>query len=536
MTSLYYIFTTILLLLTGMVAIAQDAWSALENRKLIISHIDIRILPVFDLQNPKEDHFIARWANFIHVQSKEKTIRPALLFNEGDPANEMQIHASERLLRSLPFIQDAEIIPSENPDGTVTAIVIVQDAWSLKLSLALSHVGGVSEWSATIKEYNFLGFGKQIQIGYQKTIDRTFTDFAYQDPFLFNRRWLFYTEYKKLSDGTALYGMLNHPFYDVHTPWSAGIAANTRSFIQTIYEKSKPVYNMDYDQYSFSLFYHFLVWKQDRAAQRFGLEGRISGYRHRLLTVFQPEVLPLFEDQERRFQGFLGFWEFFQDDYITRRNVNYIGKVEDFNLGWDAQIRLGYYPQSLGSSGNAVYGEGFIAKGIAFDKKSFLLGNILWQNTNEVDTVNHFWSQSNLTFYSQQLPLQTFLLSFQFIHSIHPFPEDVTYLGGSDGLRGYMNHFRNGDQRWMLTLEDRVFTPWNFLGLIELGFVSYLDVGGVRELSTGHWSKTYASIGAGLRIGNLKSSFGRVITLTVATPIVREPGVEKIQIVIGAGR
>jgi len=531
----FFICTLLLLLFSGQAANALDVWSALENHQVIISHVDINILPVFNLQNPNENHFIGRWANFIHVETQENTIRPALLFKEGEPANAMQIHASERLLRNLPFVRDAEIIPLENPDGTVTAIVKVHDAWSLKLSLALRHVGGESEWSAKVKEYNILGMGKQIQIGYEKTLDRSFTDFAFQDPFLFNTRWIFFSEYKQLSDGTAYYGKIDHPFYNVQTPWAAGMAGNASTSIQTIYEKSEPVYNFDYYQYSYSLYYKFLVWKDDHTAQRLGLEGRATSYSYRALTLFQPDILPLFGNQECRYQGFLGFWQFFQDNYIARQNIEFMDKTEDINLGWDVQLRLGYFPRSLGSSRNAAYTEGSVTKGLAFDEHSFVTGNLVWYGFSETVGGNRLRWQSGVNFYDQHLPRQTLNFSFQFIHTFHPLPADLTYLGGSDGLRGYMNYFHVGNERWMFTLEDRVFTTWNILGLIKMGFVAYLDAGAIRELSTGHWSKPYASVGGGLRIGNLKSSFGRVISLTVATPLVKETGVEGIQFILGTG-
>ena len=37
----------------------------------------------------------------------------------------------------------------------------------------------------------------------------------------------------------------------------------------------------------------------------------------------------------------------------------------------------------------------------------------------------------------------------------------------------------------------------------------------------------------GLRLGNLKSSVGRVILITIAFPLVREPGMERHQYVVG---
>ena len=514
--------------------LGQDNWSDLENSQVIISHIDIHILPVFNLQNAQENHFIARWANFLHINTRANIIRPAILFKEGEPVNELHIRASERLLRSLPFVREAEIIPSENADSTVTAIVKVHDAWSLKLNLDLSYVGGESEWNAMLREYNLLGLGKQIQIGYEKTIDRTFTDFAYQDPLLFGTRWILSTEYRGLSDGTAKYATLYHPFYDVNTPWAVGFMANYTKNIQTFYERGEPVYNLTSNQSLFSLFYQFLVWRHNNNAQRTGVEYRVFTYRYHPLSVFQPGILPVYTSYERHYQGFLGFWQFYQDDYISRRNINYMEKIENFNLGWDAQLRIGYFPESLGSTHNAFYTEGSVEKGIAVDDNSFLSGNISWHGLEEAGRLKHLWSSSDFRFFDQHFPGQTLIVSVQFIQSHNPLPEDVSYLGGTDRLRGYMNHFRIGDARWMFTLEDRIFTSLNVLGIFQLGFVAYLDAGGIRELSTGRWSKSYASVGTGLRIGNLKSAFGRVISLTVATPVVRESGVKGIQIILSS--
>jgi hypothetical protein len=527
--------TTVLTAVTGRFVYAQQVWSDPESRHAVISRIEIRVHPVFDLENPKENHFVGRAANFIHVETRAESIRPALLFKVGEPVDALRIHASERLLRRMPFVRDAEILPVENPDGTVIAIVEVRDAWSLKPHLALSHAGGQTEWSVSAREFNVLGLGKQVQIGYDKTIDRSLTDFAYQDPLLLHTRWMLFAEYQDLSDGIGRYLVVQHPFHDVHAPWSAGIAANSLRSTQTFYEKGKPVYHLPSRRYSLSLFYRFRVWRGERSALRSGLEYLATGHRYDSLTVFRPDILPFPETRERRLHGVMSFWQFFQDAHIARCNINFVEVVEDFNLGWDAQVWLGHLLRSQGRLSMPVYTEGSIAKGLAPDQSSFALGHVLWRGGWEETGIQHMWYQSELAFFGQHLPLQTCVVSLQHIRDWHPFPEDVVYLGGTDGLRGYMNHFRIGNERWMLTVEDRIFTPWDFWGIVELGFVSYLDAGGVKDLSTDRWSRSYASAGGGLRIGNLKSSIGRVMSLTVAAPIVREPGVKGVQILLVTG-
>jgi maltoporin len=62
--------------------------------------------------------------------------------------------------------------------------------------------------------------------------------------------------------------------------------------------------------------------------------------------------------------------------------------------------------------------------------------------------------------------------------------------------------------------------------------VGYADAGAVRK-ADGRFTKTYADVGAGLRFGNLKSTFGPVLTISVAVPLVKEPGVDNYQVVVG---
>jgi hypothetical protein len=533
--SVLLLWIALLTVLTGPLVYAQQGWSDLEGRHAIISRIEIRVHPVFNLANPKENHFVGRAANFIHIETRAQSIRPALLFKVGEPVDALRIHASERLLRSMPFIRDAEIIPVENQDGTVTAIVEVRDAWSLKPQVTLTHAGGQTEWSALARELNVLGLGKQVQIGYDKTIERSLIELAYQDPFMFHTRWVLFSEYQDLSDGIGRYLVVEHPFHDVHAPWSAGITANSLRSTQTFYEKGKPVYDLPSRRYSLSLFYRFRVWRAGRSALRSGLEYLATGCRYDSLAVIRPDVLPPPDTRERQLHGVMSFWQFFQDAHIARCNINFIDVIEDFNLGWDAQVWLGHLLRSRGTLSIPIWAEGSIEKGWAPDQSSFALAHVLWRGGWEDTGTQHMWYESGVSFFAQHLPLQTCMLAFQHIHDRHPFPEDVVYLGGTDGLRGYMNHFLIGNERWMLTVEDRIFTPWDFWGIVAVGFVSYLDAGAIRQLSTGRWSRSYASVGGGVRIGNLKSSIGRVISLTVAAPIVREPGVKGVQILLLTG-
>ena len=87
----------------------EDPWVASEARGERLGALRIVISDVFDTSKPDEDHWVARTANFLHITTRESVIRHALLFKMGDAVNAATIHETERLLRSLPWIQDATI-------------------------------------------------------------------------------------------------------------------------------------------------------------------------------------------------------------------------------------------------------------------------------------------------------------------------------------------------------------------------------------------------------------------------------------------
>lgn len=68
---------------------------------------------------------------------------------------------------------------------------------------------------------------------------------------------------------------------------------------------------------------------------------------------------------------------------------------------------------------------------------------------------------------------------------------------------------------------------------MRLGYNAFVDVGAIRQFDGQGWSKPYSDIGLGLRLGNLKSSLGRVILISIAAPLNREPYQSRFQFTIG---
>ena len=138
-----------------------------------------------------------------------------------------------------------------------------------------------------------------------------------------------------------------------------------------------------------------------------------------------------------------------------------------------------------------------------------------------------------VTLYNQSLGAHTLVLHATADASLRPDPEYQLYLGGIQGMPGYPNYFLIGDRRWQATVADRWLTQRRILNTYQIGFSVYADAGQVRLLDTGHWSRTLADAGIALRLGDVRSAYGGVIYVTYAWPLVKMPGADERQFVIG---
>jgi len=523
----------LLLVLPLVLRADEDPWIALQAKGAAISRIDVRVYDVFDTANPNENHWLARAANFVHITTRPKIIRQSLLFKEGDAVDAALIHETERLLRDLPYVRDAQITPSVAPDGSIAASVAVHDAWSLKGGLRFNSVGGQNAWRIRVDEVNALGFGKQVLLSHEQDFERITDEILYRDPLLFGSRWTFEGGYSKLSDGESSLLDLERPFFRLSASWSADANAARQNYREKIYDDTDTVYEFPTTDEHVTLFYHWLVRYEDRTAWRIGAELYSQQNSYGKPTVYKPGQVPLPDLSYRRFRGALFYMGVSQDRFKTYTNLQGIGRTEDYNLGWDAELKVGPFPTALGSTTSAWGFAGTFKKGYAPAPESLFVFTGEAHLRKESQGFQDVFSDTQATFYNQSLPWQTLAANLDVVWGQRLDPEDVTYIGGSDGLRGYPNYFRVGDRRWVASFEDRIVTPWNLWGIVQIGFVAYADAGAIRWYHTGDWTRTYADAGAGLRVGNLKSAFGSVVILSVAVPLVREPGVDSYQIVVG---
>ena len=174
----------------------------LEAAGAVIGSVDIDIRNIFDENDPAREPGLYRLADRLHVRTKPATIRAQLLFKSGDRYSARNLAETERNLRTLVFIYDAHVVPVRFADGKVDVRVITSDVWTFDPNVSFGRTGGTNSTSANLQEENFLGWGKQLEVGHTSNVDRTSKIAAYADPNVFGSHWTAGLAYVDSSDGS----------------------------------------------------------------------------------------------------------------------------------------------------------------------------------------------------------------------------------------------------------------------------------------------------------------------------------------------
>lgn len=510
-------------------------WSALETRKATIGRIEVEDVDVFDLANPKENVWLGRLADRLHATTREVVIRRVLLFQAGDPVHARLIYETERLLRALPFLKDAHIEPVVQPDGTVVAKVRVREAWTTQVSAGFASVGGQRSMNFGVEEKNFLGLGKSVGFAVSRDQQRSTWGFDYLDPQFLGSRWVLGLQDQFLSDGAARSLALGRPFYALATPWSATLALAQKRTDLYLYDRGAQIFQAPFAQDAIQLAGAAAFRRSGDRVWRGGLLFNRQDTQYGSISRTGPAADPLQAPTlaSRRLRGPALTLATEQDAFDTFQDFLGMDSPEDYNLAWNGTLNLGLYTPALGSSMTAPF---FLAQGTqgwssSPDELTLLTVNL--SGRAPASGLQNGQMNLTLTQYAKVTPNQI-LAGFAAVDLGDRLdPEGLYYLGGDQGMRGYPDELHPGDARWLVSGEYRMLTGQRWWGIVRLGYDVFFDTGAIRQLNGQGWSRNYSDAGFGFRLGNLKSSIGRVILISLAVPLAREPYQARFQVTVG---
>ena len=132
----------------------------------LIRNVKIEAIDPFgyNTDEKKEKTYWYDWfTNHLHSNTRISTIRNYLLFAKGEPYNAQKLYESERLLRTMPFVNRVNIAVEQSSNDSIDVLVKVLDSWSLKPRFSYSG----SKIGLGVSEENFLGLGHQADFLYR---------------------------------------------------------------------------------------------------------------------------------------------------------------------------------------------------------------------------------------------------------------------------------------------------------------------------------------------------------------------------------
>jgi hypothetical protein len=505
----------------------------LERLNATIRAINVTVDNVFDPSNPDEDKKLYRWANRVHILTRESVVESVLLFQVGDTFRARLLDESARTLRASGFLSDASCEPlAYDPvTNSVEVNVRVRDSWSLAPDLDLSRSGGVNEYEIGMSDGNLFGTGKELTLSYSSDVDRTEAFFGYGDPNVFNSRIRLSAVLANASDGHRRAFAAERPFYAIDTRWQLGGNVRDEERVDTMYDLGEEIDNFRHDISSITLQGGWSPGFNEKHRALRWLMGVTSEEDTFVPTPERPQPLLLPTDRDLVFP-WVGV-QLVEDDYREMTELNDMGRTEDVSLGLNVYFSIGFAKERFGSDRNATLYRANAQMGWEPGGP----GNLLlltaggWTRDETEGLVNSVMF-AGLRYYHRNLDKHLFLVNLEGLTSNNLDGENQVLLGGDNGLRGYPLRYQSGKHRALLTVEQRFYTEWYPWRLFRVGYAAFVDTGRV-------WGQdprgtpslgTLSDVGVGLRLTSPRSSGRNIVHIDLAFPLNGDSSIDDVQL------
>ncbi len=520
------------LLLTPLCAYAGSSArdSELEQRGARIGIIEIQVDEVFESTTRLGAPY--RIANDLHIATRDETVQHQLLFHTGDFYSRRVLDETARMLRAQRYLGEAMVEPVRynESDNTVDVLVRVHDVWTLSPGLSFGRKGGENSTRVKFADTNFLGLGKELSLARSADVDRTAWELGYVDPNVLGSWWRLSASHSSLSDGSETEMSFDRPFFAMDTRWSAGLAARDATTSIARYSLGHTVERLQMQQRKLEIGGGFSEGLHDGWTTRY-----LSGFHYDAREFAARPGQPLVAIPDDRVVAYpwIGF-EVLEDQYISTRNLDQIGRTEDLYLGSSARLEAGFASTAFGSTHDAVILNGKLQAGADLGSEHYLIQSLGFATRVEGDALANASLAWSSRYYLRQSVHRVFFAALCGTVTSHRDPEEQLLLGGDNGLRGYPLRYQAGEASALVTLEQRFYTDWQPLKLFNVGAAVFVDAGRTwgRDQVAAAPAGWLKDIGLGLRLGSARSGLGNVLHIDVAFPLDRGSDIDSVQVLV----
>jgi hypothetical protein len=485
--------------------------------------------PIFD-ESEKDTYFFHRWANWLHITTKIKTLKNETAFFLQDCYKTTEdLEEVERHLRSKKYLRDAKV----TSDAELKKITVkTWDNWSLLPTISFSRKGGQNSYSWGIKERNLLGLGIYAKVESYKNTQRSGYLINSTIPLFQKNNTDLSLRFADNDDGKQKSVFLQKDFVSFQTNYAYSLGFNEELRNDTIFQNgaNQSIYTHDisYKNASYS-------WLSNNNVNH-TLRYRVGITQDKdIFTAVIPSVTSLPNEELPLDRDFLYPWlgiDYVEKEFYKLTNIHLITQIEDFNTGWQVNGLIG---TGNGKKDNAAWlvWRGEVKKGITFSDNSLLLLKLLLLGDvyEERDTrlVTRFDAEYFYPFTEQW----GFYLNNVSTFSQNQYLDKPISIGGNSGLRGFPLQYQHGEHSVKFTSEIRYYPNINIFKLADLAGAVFFDGGkafgdSLVENIENNW---LYSAGIGARLYSPHSSQGhQMIHIDLAFPISENPDIDSVEI------
>jgi len=503
-----------------------------------ISDIDVDIHPIFDEDNPDENIWLFRLVNFLHIDTHKNVVKRDVLQKEGDPLDEKLLAESERTLRTRRYLNGATITHTTDCNHRIHVKVDTREVWTMFPQIKYSHTGGKSTVDYGFHDSNFLGLGKTINITHIDNTQRSGDLFEYRDPNTGYGDTNLILQYADNSDGLLKTLRFTKPFASYETPWSSGVSYQYFLQEDSLYNQGKEADRFGHENSSNAFYLGSALSFNTRNSIHRILAG-YSTQKDSFFPVTTPTITTNELPEDREFTYPWIEYQHIHDRYIETNNIQQINRIEDFNLGGETRIRLGYTSSPIPEYDQNTVFEAEYQQGVMLSDNQLLLGDISTTGMYDGAQLLNTKIALNSTYHWKNFRRGQFFIGVRSERGFHLFQDAPLELGGDTGLRGYPERYQAGDRLQLITVEQRFFGKKEWFSLFHIGAAVFVDEGKVWGNSAipqlqQSW---LGDVGIGLRIsgtrtGSRDEGAHNILHIDIATPLNGDKDLSKFQWIV----
>lgn len=504
-------------LLVAVPAAPVDALDAAETSPLdgreIVSIVVIRD-EIFDTTDPATDSWPYRWANALHITTREGFVRSMLLFEEGDPYSAARAAESARILRSLGFLNPVDITAREVDSG-VEVTVRTHDQWTLDVGLKFGLFGDRTTTEASFEESNFLGWGRTVHVEYSDDNERTSWRYGYFDPNLFGTRWQAKLRYDDTSDGERHEVRVERPFFALATSYAWGGAWLQLRQDEYLYSGGDQIVRGAVDRETAQAWFGHRLPSRTQTVHRlqFGWDAQDHEYTD---WRFEVDQSPYPTPADRTISGPRIEYQRRVDDYVVLRGLRGWSTQEDLALATHVDAGLTVSLPAFGGDRQRLLFDATVSDSWRLD--GWVLQGAAWASGRlEDDGVRNAWVGGQIAVF--QLGSRGWQARLA-VETTHEPDRDVQLtLGADTGLRGWNPDYFDGTGRAILNVQWRTLLKEEFLNLFSVGLVAFADAGHTWSPRVGPGTeRVRGDVGVGLLVDLTHIGLANVLRLEMGLP------------------